>query len=94
MDNLGWSKELNLLNLRASAEIGRATFSFWMNNALDSNSPVDILRSIDTAQTLGRPRTRVFGAGTGALTEIGNIRDFLVTMPTARTAGVTLSVGF
>ena len=94
VDNLGWSKELNLLNLRASAEIGRATFSFWMNNALDSNSPVDILRSIDTAQTLGRPRTRVFGAGTGALTEIGNIRDFLVTMPTARTAGVTLSVGF
>lgn len=94
VDNLGWSKPLNLLNVRASAEIGRATFSLWMNNALDDDSPVDILRSIDTQQTIGRPRTRTFGAGTGALTETGNIRDFLVTLPTARTAGLTLSIGF
>jgi iron complex outermembrane recepter protein len=94
VDNLGWSKPLNLLNLRASAELSRATISLWMNNALDSDSPVDILRSIDTAQTIGRPRTRTFGAGTGAVTETGNIRDFLVTLPVGRTAGITLSIGF
>jgi iron complex outermembrane recepter protein len=94
VDNLGWSKPLNLLNLRASAEIGAMTFALWMNNALDDDSPVDILRSIDTQQTIGRPRTRVFGTGTGAVTETGNIRDFLVTMPVGRTAGITLSVGF
>jgi iron complex outermembrane recepter protein len=94
VDNLGWSKPLNLLNLRASAELSRATVSLWMNNALDDDTPVDILRSIDTAQTIGRPRLRTFGTGTGVLTETGNIRDFLVTMPVGRTAGVTVSIGF
>lgn len=94
VDNLGWSKQLSLLNLRATADVGKVTIAFWVKNALDSDSPVDVLRSIDTQQTIGRPRTRVFGTGTGALTETGNIRDFLVTMPQARTAGITLSMVF
>ena len=94
VDNLGWSKPLNLLNLRATAELSHATVSLWMNNALDDDSPVDILRSIDTQQTIGRPRLRTFGAGLGVVTETGNIRDFLVTPPVGRTAGITVSIGF
>ncbi len=94
VDNLGWSKPSSLLNLRAAAEYGKVTFAIWMKNALGDDSPVDVLRSIDTQQTIGRPRTRVFGTGTGAVTETGNIRDFLVTMPQQRTTGVTLSMVF
>ena len=94
VDNLGWSKPTSLLNLRTTAEFGKVTVALWMKNALDDDSPVDVLRSIDTQQTIGRPRTRVFGTGTGVLTETGNIRDFLVTMPQKRTTGVTLSMVF
>jgi len=94
VDNLGWSKPLSLLNLRAAADVGNFNIALWVKNALNNDSPADVLRSIDTQQTIGRPRTRVFGAGAGALTETGNIRDFLVTLPQERRAGVTVSWAF
>jgi iron complex outermembrane recepter protein len=90
VDNLGWAKPLNLLNLRATAELGRANVSLWMTNALDDDSPVDILRSIDTAQTISRPQLRTFGTEPGS----GLLRDFLVTSPQRRASGITVSVGF
>jgi iron complex outermembrane recepter protein len=88
VDNLGWSQPLNLLNLRASAEKGPFTFSAFVNNALDGDTQVDILRSIDTQQTVRGPLVTGFGLGSIS------IRDFLVTMPRKRSVGVTLSVGF
>ena len=90
VDNLGWSKPMNLLNLRATAELGRANLTFWVTNALDDDSPVDILRSIDTAQTISRPQLRTFGTEPGS----GLLRDFLVTSPQKRASGITLSVAF
>lgn len=90
VDNLGWAKPLNLLNLRATAELGRVNFSVWMTNAFDDDSPLDILRSIDTAQTISRPQLRTFGTEAGS----GLLRDFLVTSPQRRASGITVSVGF
>jgi iron complex outermembrane recepter protein len=90
VDNLGWSQPLNLLNLRASVEAGKVTATFFVNNALDDDTPVDVLRSIDTAQTISRPQLRSFGLEPGT----GFLRDFVVTMPRKRNAGVTVSVAF
>lgn len=88
VDNLGWSQPLNLLNVRATAEKGPFTISAYVNNALDGDTQVDILRSIDTQQTVRGPLVTGFGLGSIS------IRDFLVTMPRQRTVGVTMSVGF
>lgn len=88
VDNLGWNAPLNLLNLRASAQKGPFTLSAFVNNALDGDTPVDILRSIDTQQTTRGPLVTSFGLGSIF------IRDFLVTAPRKRSVGMTLSVGF
>jgi iron complex outermembrane recepter protein len=94
VDNLGWAGDSYNLGLRAGFEVGGFTLTAFMTNALNDKTPVDILRSIDNAQTYFRPALRP-GEATANLGGVNvssaNPRDFAITAPRLSNFGVTAS---
>ncbi len=88
VDNFGYSDGAFDLKLRATVEYERFKFTAFLNNALNDKTPVDVLRYIDTQQVFLGPNLRGFGNSSIFP------RDFAVTAPRKRQAGVTLSYKF
>jgi iron complex outermembrane recepter protein len=92
VDNLGWSGDSYNLGLRAGFEVGNFSLTAFMTNALNDKTPVDILRSIDNAQTYFRPALRP-GEATANIGGVNvsstNPRDFAVTAPQLSNFGIT-----
>ncbi|MCS6987302.1 MAG: TonB-dependent receptor [Sphingomonadaceae bacterium] len=97
VDNLAWSGDSWNLNLRGGFERDGWLLVVFVTNALNDRTPVDVLRSIDTGQTLFRPALRP-GEATAFLlgqnVSSANIRDFAVTPPRLRNVGVTVQYRF
>jgi iron complex outermembrane recepter protein len=89
VDNLGWSKPMNLVNMRLSADVGQVTFTLFANNLFNDKSPTDVLRYVDTQQTITSPNLRGFGNQS-----FRTIRDFAVTPSRERVVGITAEWNF
>jgi outer membrane receptor protein involved in Fe transport len=97
VDNLGWAGDSYNLGLRAGVNFKSLTLTAYVTNALNDKTPVDILRSIDNAQTYFRPALRPGEATAnigGVNVSSANPRDFAVTAPRLRNFGVTASYKF
>lgn len=97
VDNLGWSGDSWNLNLRGGLEWDGWSLTLFVTNALNDDTPADILRSIDTGQTFFRPALRPGEATAnigGVNVSSANIRDFAVTPPRLRNVGVTMAYRF
>lgn len=88
VDNLAWAGDSTNLNLSTGVEGKSWRLSFWLENALDDETPAVVTRLVDFSRALFVPNTLAAG------NRLTFFRDFTISAPRRRQAGVTLTQRF